>query len=57
MATPENSDIEVKGDPRDRIPRYTEDIQEDITPARKLLEEYSKVPSDQVTAHIHAVVC
>lgn len=57
MATPENSDIEVKGDPRDRIPPYTEDIQEDITPARKLLEEYSKVPSDQVIAHIHAVVC
>ena len=49
--------MEVKNDPRDNIARYIKDIQEDITPARKLLEEYSKVPPDQVVGHIHAVVC
>lgn len=57
MATSENNDIEVKNDPRDKMPRYIKDIEEDITPARKLLEEYSKVPPDQVVGHIHAVVC
>lgn len=57
MATPENNDIEVKNDPRDQIPRYSKDIEEDITPARKLLEQYSRVPPDQVIAHIHTVVC
>lgn len=56
MATSDN-DIEVKNDPRDSMPRYIKDIEEDITPARKLLEEYSKVPPDQVISHIHAVVC
>lgn len=55
MATPENNDIEVKNDPRDQIPRYSKDIEEDITPARKLLEQYSRVPPDQVIAHIHTV--
>ena len=57
MATSENNDIQVKNDPRDNMPRYIKDIEEDITPARKLLEEYSKVPPDQVVGHIHAVVC
>ena len=50
MATSEDSDTQS-------VLRYNEEIQEDITPAQKLLEEYSKVPPDQVVAHIHAVVC
>ena len=57
MATSENKDIQVNNDPRDNILRYIKDIEGDITPARKLLEGYSKVPPDQVVGHIHAVVC
>ena len=56
MASSENNDTEVKNDPGDKIPRYSKDIEEDITPARKLLEEYSKIPPDQVIGHIHTVV-
>ena len=57
MASSENNDTEVKSDhPGDKISRYSKDIEEDITPARKLLEEYSKIPPDQVIGHIHAVV-
>lgn len=40
-----------KSDPR----RYSKDIVEDITQARKLLEEYSGIPPDRVLDHIHAV--
>ena len=57
MATSESDKTQVKNDPRDQMPRYTKDIEGDITSARKLLEEYSKVPPDQVDAHIHSVVC
>lgn len=59
MATLEENDIPVENNPRNQMSRYSyaRDIEEDITPARKLLEEYSKVPPDQVIAHIHAVVC
>lgn len=56
MATSENNDIKVRNDRRDPISRYSKDIDEDITPVRKLLEEYSKIPLKQVIAHIHAVV-
>ena len=53
MATSgKNDSTQVENDPR-----YAKDIEGDITSARKLLEEYSKIPSDQVIAHIHAVVC
>ncbi|KAF6230584.1 hypothetical protein HO173_011121 [Letharia columbiana] len=55
MATSENNDIKVRNDRRDPISRYSKDIEEDITPVRKLLEEYSKIPPEQVVAHIHAV--
>ncbi|CAF9935016.1 MAG: hypothetical protein ALECFALPRED_006214 [Alectoria fallacina] len=55
MATFDNSDMEDQKDPCDSIPRYNENIEEDIAPARTLLEEYSKIPPDQVIAHIHAV--
>ncbi len=57
MTTSENNETEVQNDPRDNMARYSKEIEDDITSARKLLEEYSKVPSDQVIAHIHAVVC
>ena len=57
MTTSESSDIQVKNDPRNHMLRYTKDIERDITPARKLLEDYSKIPPDQVNAHIQAVVC
>lgn len=57
MPTPEISDTQSTNNPRGQIFRYDKDIQEDIAPARKLLEEYSNVPPDQVVAHIHAVVC
>lgn len=56
MATSESSNLQVKYDPRDQMIRYTKDIERDITPARKLLEDYSKIPPDQVNAHIDAVV-
>ena len=39
------------------VPWYSKEIQEDLAPAQKLLEEYSRVPPDQVVAHIVAVVC
>ena len=57
MTTSENNETEVQNDPRDNMARYSKEIEDDITSARKLLEEYSKVPPDQVIAHIHAVVC
>lgn len=57
MATSEENDIHVENNPRNQMSQYARDIEEDITPARILLEEYSKVPPDQVIAHIHAVVC
>ena len=57
MTSPGNIDLEVKNDPRDDIARYNENIEQDITPARKLLEEYSKIPPERVIDHIHTVVC
>ena len=56
MASSENSKTAVKNDPRDKVSRYNEEIEEDITQARKLLEGYSKIPPDEVIKHIHAVV-
>lgn len=35
---------------------YLQDLPADIGPARKLLEEYSRVPPDEVDNHIHRVV-
>ena len=45
-------------DGRDKsVAWYSKEIKEDLTPAQKLLEEYSGIPSDQVVAHIVNVVC
>ncbi len=46
----------TRADPPD-AQRYDQDLPEDITTARNLLERYSGVPPDQMEAHIHTVVC
>ena len=56
MTSSEISKTDIRNDPRDEISRYDEEIEGDITPARKLLEQYSKIPPDEVIKHIHAVV-
>ncbi|KAI9729468.1 MAG: hypothetical protein M1834_006849 [Cirrosporium novae-zelandiae] len=34
---------------------YNKDIIDDITPARRILEQYSGIPPEQVVPHIHAI--
>ena len=37
--------------------RYQEELPDDISAARRILEHYSGIPAEAVEAHIHSVVC
>jgi hypothetical protein len=58
MAHTDIPDAQTRIGSRDKdVPWYTDSIGSRLGPsARKLLEEYSHIPADQVESHIYAVV-
>lgn len=40
-----------------RIGTYFEDLPDDISPFRELLEKYSNIPPEKVNEHLYAIVC
>jgi hypothetical protein len=58
MAQTDIPDAQRRIGSRDKdVPWYTDSIESRLGPsARKLLEEYSHIPADQVESHIYAIV-
>ena len=57
MASQSQPSLSARANDKEQIPRYTTGLAALLRPqARRLIEEYAKVPPDQVESHVKAIV-